>query len=135
MKMFSKKRKGFTLVELIIVMVILGALAAIAIPKMGGSTEGATIASIKSDMRMAIAKANEHYSKAMSYTNVPAILGSSVGNGNNLISYAGSAGGVLNVRITRNGGDCANSTIMYDGENYINPNSNTIIQLQDLTCL
>ena len=69
MKMFKKMKKGFTLVELIIVMVILGALAAIAIPKMSGSTDGAVIASVKSDLRTAIAKANEQYSKNLTYGN------------------------------------------------------------------
>lgn len=120
MKMFSKKRKGFTLVELIIVMVILGALAAIAIPKMGGSTEGAELASIKSDMRMAIAEANMYYSKELTYNNVNSINknGSTIGDLTNKIEFYGNNND-LEVLIYRqpNGvgtsSNCAGVTLFY----------------------
>lgn len=46
-----RAERGFTLIELIMVVVIIGLLAAIAIPRLGGTKERAYIAAMRSDLR------------------------------------------------------------------------------------
>ncbi len=49
--MQTNNRKGFSLIELLIVVVIIGILAAIAIPKFSTTKEKAYVASMKADLR------------------------------------------------------------------------------------
>lgn len=61
------KKSGFSMLELVVVMLIMGTLAGIAISKMGGSDTGAIKASIKTDMRNAIATVNACYADTLDY--------------------------------------------------------------------
>ncbi len=59
-------RKGFTLIELIIVVVIIGVLASIAIPKFLNTTDKAYVAQMKSDLRN-LATYEEQYADGGAY--------------------------------------------------------------------
>ena len=49
----SRNRNGFTIVEMLIVVLIIGILAGIALPKFASTRDKATLASIRSDVRNA----------------------------------------------------------------------------------
>ncbi len=61
-------RTGFTLIEILIVLVIIGLLAAIAIPKFGNTKEKAYIASMKSDLRNLVTAEEAYFSDSTAYT-------------------------------------------------------------------
>ena len=61
-------RTGFTLLELLIVVVIIGLLAAIAIPKFANTKEKAYIASMKSDLRNLMTAEEAYSADSMAYT-------------------------------------------------------------------
>ncbi|HEX9704785.1 MAG TPA: prepilin-type N-terminal cleavage/methylation domain-containing protein [Gemmatimonadales bacterium] len=64
-------RSGFTIVELLIVMVIIGLLAAIAIPKFANTKERATLTAMKSDLRNLVTVEEGHFVENLSYTTDP----------------------------------------------------------------
>ena len=70
----KRKRKGFMLLELIIVVAIIGVLAAVAVPNLVGFTDDAKVARIQSDLS-AISTATEvYYTKNGAYPGSVAAL-------------------------------------------------------------
>src|SRR5256714_6361012 len=61
-------RKGFTLIGLLIVVVIIGILAAIAIPKFANTKAKAYIASMKSDLRNLVTAEEAYFADSVKYT-------------------------------------------------------------------
>lgn len=59
--------RGFTLLELLIVMIIIAVLAAIAIPNLSGSTKEAVASSVLSDLRNAKAALETYYASYKRY--------------------------------------------------------------------
>jgi len=64
----SVQRNGFTLIELMIVVVIIGILATIAIPKFANTKEKAYVASMKSDLRNLITAEEAYFADSTAYT-------------------------------------------------------------------
>lgn len=63
MKNFIKNQKGFTLVELVVVIAILGILAGLAIPRFIGATETARGARVIADLRTVESALSMYYAK------------------------------------------------------------------------
>lgn len=65
-----RDRDSFTLIELLIVVVIIGILASIAIPKFSSTREKAYFAAMKSDLTNLASQQEIYYSDTYEYTNV-----------------------------------------------------------------
>jgi len=82
MRLLGKKRKGFTLVELLIVIIIIGILAGAMLLVAGSGTDKAEATRIVSDLRTIKSAAMMYYADNGSWTN----------DLDNLKSYMGSSG-------------------------------------------
>jgi len=66
---FKKGQKGFTLIELMIVIAIIGILAAIAIPQFTAYRQRGFNAAVQSDLRNAATAQEAYYTDGQVYTN------------------------------------------------------------------
>jgi len=86
-------RKAFTLIELLIVIVIIGILAAIGIPKFANSKSKAYITAMKSDLRNLINAEESFFSDSARYTTNMTTLNFKASTGVNapaITTYSGS---------------------------------------------
>ena len=71
----ARPENGFTLVELIIVTVIIGVLATIAIPKFGSAKEKAYDRTVEADIKRAYIAAESYFADNMAYPSTEADAG------------------------------------------------------------
>ena len=76
--------KGFTLIELILVVVIIGILASIAIPKFGNTKEKAYVAGMKADLRNLVTAQEAYFAEYVTYAPSLTNLEYNVSTGNTL---------------------------------------------------
>ena len=90
------KDGGFTLIEVLAVMVIVGLLAAIAIPQIGKFRERAYVSGMKSDARILVNEAEGVYTDSQAYPADVAELTANVdlSHGNAVSAYTSSEDGV-----------------------------------------
>ena len=95
------KRSGFTMIELIFVIVILGILAAVAIPKLAATRDDAKIASVATEAAQVISDSGAYYTAQGSFSNVGAMTNVTLytnqnladkGTDSNVTLYLGTAG-------------------------------------------
>ncbi|MFN7750765.1 MAG: type IV pilin protein [Pseudomonadota bacterium] len=82
----SNARRGYTLIEVLIVVVIIGVLAAIAIPKFSETKRKAQVAAMKSALRRARVEAESYFAVNNTYVGLPLISTPPVGLGINQAS-------------------------------------------------
>jgi type IV pilus assembly protein PilA len=87
-----RNARGFTLIELILVVVIIGILASIAIPKFGNTKEKAYVAGMKADLRNLVTAEEAYFSEYVTYAAATSSLNYNVSTGNTitLVSSSGS---------------------------------------------
>jgi len=71
-----RRRTGFTIIEVLVVVVIIGILASIAMAKFGGAKRRAYVTAMKSDLRSLATVAESRYTSDNSYEDVVAPPGS-----------------------------------------------------------
>ncbi len=90
--MMSKTR-GFTFVEMLVVMIVIGILAALAIPKLQNSKSKGVVAAMTSDLRAIAEEQEAYYFQNRTYTTNLAALNANPTTGNTIVINEGTASG------------------------------------------
>jgi type IV pilus assembly protein PilA len=87
------RRHGFTLVELLIAVVIIGILAAVAVPKFGNTKAKANLAAMKSDLHNLITAQESYYYSHSAYSSSLSALNFTPSQGVQITTLTAVAGG------------------------------------------
>ena len=71
----SARRPGFTLIEIMICLVIVGILAAVAIPRFANTTGKANVATVKADLHHLVQAQEGYFHEHQTYAPDPGVLG------------------------------------------------------------
>ncbi len=102
------KRSGFTMIELIFVIVILGILAAVAIPKLAATRDDAEISKAKQNIATLVSDIGNYYTAQGSIASIADMTNVEVNdsndtNGSKASIQIGSDAGCITVRVDNNG--------------------------------